>query len=79
MAKKRVITPVVGSRWFRENGGMAPFSLIPVSRALFVILLSEKRSRFSTPATVGCVRSLAGWVGPPSTISRELRRNAATS
>ena len=27
------------------------------------LLLSEKRSRFSTPATVGCVRSPAAWVG----------------
>ena len=25
------VAPVVGWRWFRENGGMAPFSLVPVS------------------------------------------------
>ncbi len=24
------VSPSVGSRWFRENGGMAPFSLVPV-------------------------------------------------
>ena len=54
------VSPVVGSRWFRENGGMAPFSFVPVS-GRYLSLLSERRSLFSTPVTVGCVRSPASW------------------
>ena len=47
-------------------------------RGAVYLLWSEKRSRFSTPASVGCVRSPASLGRCASTISRELRRNAAT-
>ena len=55
------VSPAVGSRWFRENGGMAPFSFVPVWG--IYLLGARRRSRFSTPASVGCVRSPAAWVG----------------
>ncbi len=40
-----------------------PHFLLSRFRDAICLLLSEKRSRFSTPATVGCVRSPASWVG----------------
>ena len=44
---------------------MAGWHLFLLSRfrGAICLLLTEKRSRFSTPATVGCVRSPAGWAG----------------
>ena len=39
---------------------------------------SARRSRCCGLVAAGCARSRAGWVASPSTISRELRRNAAT-
>ena len=61
------VSPVVGSRWFRENGGMAPFSF--VEREEIAVLHARQCG----------VREIARHLGrSPSTISRELRRNAAT-
>ena len=37
--------------------------LLSLFRGVICLLLSEKRSRFFTPASVGCVRSPATWVG----------------
>lgn len=67
----------VGARWFRHAGGMPPISLVePTGRYLSfeereeIALLRAKR--------VG-VREIARTIGrDPGTISRELRRNAAT-
>ena len=58
---------------------MAGWSLFLLSlfRGVICLLLSEKRLLFSTPASVGS--EIARQLGrSPSTISRELRRNAAT-
>jgi hypothetical protein len=70
------VSPAVGSRWFREGGGMPP-SAAPRCRGVSCRSPSEKRPPSSAPKTSECARPPGGWDGP-STSSRELRRNAAT-
>lgn len=71
------ISAPVGTKWFRENGGMPPRCLIPLSGRYLSFVEREEiaighSQRFS-------VREIARRCGrAPSTISRELRRNAAT-
>src|SRR3546814_2709755 len=71
------VAPVVGSRWFRQSGGMSPYSWpAPSGRYLS---LAEREEIAILKATGSGVRSIARALGRnPSTISRELRRNAAT-
>ncbi len=71
------VSPSVGSRWFRENGGMPPFPLVPVSGRYLSFL---EREEIAVLHARQCgVREIARRLGrSPSTISRELRRNAAT-
>jgi transposase-like protein len=66
-----------GSRWFRERGGMPTFLRIPVSGRY---LSFEEREEIAVLKAQGAgVRQIARRLGrDPSTISRELRRNAAT-
>jgi IS30 family transposase len=66
-----------GSRWFRERGGMPTFLLVPVTGRY---LSFEEREEIALLKAQGAgVREIARLVGrAPSTISRELRRNAAT-
>jgi transposase-like protein len=66
-----------GSRWFRERGGMPTFMLAPVAGRY---LSFEEREEIAVcRAQGGGVREIARRLGrSPSTISRELRRNAAT-
>jgi IS30 family transposase len=66
-----------GSRWFRERGGMPTFMLAPFSGRY---LCFEEREEIALLRAQGVgVREIARRVGrSPSTISRELRRNAAT-
>ena len=71
------VSPAVGSRWFRDNGGMVPFSFVPVwGRYLSFV----EREEIAVLHARDCgVREIARRLGrSPSTISRELRRNAAT-
>ena len=71
------VSPAVGSRWFRENGGMAPFSFVPVSGRY--LSFGEREEIAVLHARQCGVREIARRLGrSPSTISRELRRNAAT-
>ena len=67
----------VGSRWFRERDGMPSISLEqPSGRYLS---FNEREEVALLNAQGHGVRGIARRVGPaPSTISRELRRNAAT-
>ena len=67
----------VGTRWFRHAGGMAPISLAePSGRYLS---FCEREEIALLRAQDHGVREIARRVGrDPSTISRELRRNAAT-
>ncbi len=71
-----VSTPV-GSRWFRHAGGMSPITLTALTGRY---LSFAEREEIALLNAQNCgVREIARRVGrDPSTISRELRRNAAT-
>ena len=70
------VSPVVGTRWFRENGGMPQISLTVSGRYLS---LAEREDIALMRAQEVGVREIARRLGrSASTISRELRRNAAT-
>ena len=71
------VSAVVGTRWFRESGGMAPFTLGPLSGRYLSFVEREEIALLR--ARGSGVREIARQLGrSPSTISRELRRNAAT-
>lgn len=71
------ISPAVGSRWFREAGGMPPLDLAPVS-GRYLSFAEREEIAILHAQHVG-VRDIARRLGrSPSTISRELRRNAST-
>lgn len=71
------VSSPVGSRWFREAGGMRPISLAPLSSRY--LSFAEREEIAILRARGAGVREIARQVGrSPSTISRELRRNAAT-
>ncbi len=71
------VSPAVGTRWFGQSGGMAPFVFVPVSGRYLSFV---EREEIALLHARGCgVREIARRLGrSPSTISRELRRNAAT-
>ena len=71
------VSVAVGVRWFREGGGMPSVSLAPLSGRYLSL---DEREDIAILRARGCgVREIARSVGrSPSTISRELRRNAAT-
>ena len=71
------VSPVLGTRWFRESGGMPLISLDPPSGRY---LSFEEREEIAVLRAQECgVREVARRLGrSPSTVSRELRRNAAT-
>ena len=72
------VAQAVGQRWFRNAGGMAPFDLTfkPTGRYLS---FAEREEIALLKAQSKGVREIARAVGrDPGTISRELRRNAAT-
>lgn len=71
------VSPAVGTRWFRESGGMPSISLAPLSGRY--LSFAEREEIAILHARKQGVRAIAQRVGrSPSTISRELRRNAAT-
>jgi IS30 family transposase len=71
------VSPVVGTRWFREAGGMTPIDLAALS-GRYLSLEEREEIALLRAQRVG-VREIARRVGrDPSTISRELRRNAST-
>lgn len=75
------VSQPVGSRWFREAGGMPPSIFAPSAKALSGRYLSfSEREEIALLRAQGCqVREVARQLGrAASTISRELRRNAAT-
>ncbi len=71
------VSAPVGVRWFREGGGMPTVTLAaPSGRYLS---FAEREEIAMLRACGGGVREIARQLGrSPSTISRELRRNAAT-
>ena len=71
------ISPPVGGRWFRENGGMTPMKLAALSGRY--LSLAEREEIAILRVQHWGIRDIAQEIGrSPSTISRELRRNAAT-
>jgi IS30 family transposase len=75
------VSQAVGARWFREAGGMPPKTLAPSSKPPSGRYLSfAEREEIALLRAQGCgVRETARRLGrDASTISRELRRNAAT-
>jgi IS30 family transposase len=75
------VSPAVGARWFREAGGMPPATLAPSSKPPSGRYLSfADREEIALWRAQGHgVREIARRLGrAASTLSRELRRNAAT-
>ena len=71
------VSQPVGSRWFRQAGGMPPICLAPVSERY--LSFAEREEIAILHAQHLGVREIARRLGrSPSTISRELRRNAST-
>jgi IS30 family transposase len=71
------VASAVGTRWFREAGGMPPISLAPLSGRY--LSLAEREELAILKAGGAGVRQIARQLGrSASTVSRELRRNAAT-
>ena len=71
------VSQAVGTRWFRHGGGMPPMDLNePTGRYLSFV---EREEIALLRAMNYGVRAIAREIGrDPSTVSRELRRNAAT-
>ena len=71
------VSQAVGSRWFRDGGGMPPISLAPLSGRY--LSFSEREEIAILHAQRAGVREIARRLNrSASTISRELRRNAST-
>ena len=71
------VSPAVGVRWFREGGGMPSVTQAPVSDRY--LSFAEREEIAILRAQGSGVREIARQLGrSPSTISRALRRNAAT-
>src|SRR5688500_8013788 len=71
------VASAVGTRWLREAGGMPSLTLAPVSGRY--LSFAEREEIAILHAQDLGVRAIARRVGrAPSTISRELRRNAST-
>ena len=71
------VSPAVGARWFRDSGGMPSISLAPLSGRY--LSFAEREEIAILRARAHGVREIARRLRrSPSTISRELRRNAAT-
>jgi IS30 family transposase len=71
------VAQAVGGRWFRHGGGMTPFEHASLSGRY---LSFQEREEIALHRAQGLgVRAIARKIGrSPSTVSRELRRNAAT-
>src|SRR5690554_6430018 len=71
------VSPAVGARWFRQAGGMPLISLAPLS-GRYLSFAEREEIALLRAQGVG-VREIARRLErSPSTISRELKRNAAT-
>jgi IS30 family transposase len=71
------VSPVVGTRWFREAGGMPPVARAPLPGRF--LSFAEREEIAILHARECGVREIARRTArSPPTISRELRRNAAT-
>jgi IS30 family transposase len=75
------VSPAVGARWFREAGGMPPRTLAPSAKppSERYLVFAEREEIALCRAQGQGIREIARRLGrAASTISREVRRNAAT-
>src|SRR3954452_1540009 len=75
------VSPAVGARWFRRAGGMPPSHLAPVAKPLsgrYLSFAEREEIAIWRAQRHGVRESARRLKRAPSTISRELRRNAAT-
>jgi IS30 family transposase len=71
------VSSAAGTRWFRQRGGMSPFG--PAGLTGRYLSFAEREEIALLNAQGTGVRQIAREIGrAPSTVSRELRRNAAT-
>jgi IS30 family transposase len=71
------VSQAAGSRWFKQGGGMPPMNLVPLCGRY--LSFAEREEIAISLAQGAGVRAIARQLDrSPSTISRELRRNAAT-
>lgn len=71
------VSPTVGTRWFRQAGGVGP-CLAPTVSGRCLSFAEREEIVLCRPQKVG-VREIARRLGrSPSTIFREIRRNAST-
>ena len=71
------VSAAVGGSWFRHGGGMPPMNLNAATGRY--LSFAEREEIALLRVRGGGVRSIARHIGrSPSTVSRELRRNAAT-
>lgn len=72
------MAPAVGARWFHNAGGMPPFDIKQQSSGRYLSFAEREEIALLKVQGSG-VRQIARALGrDPATISRELRRNAAT-
>src|SRR6266699_3249961 len=71
------VSQAVGSRWFRDGGGMPPISLAPLS-GRYLSFAEREEIAILHAQGVGVREIARGLSRSASTISRELRRNAST-
>jgi hypothetical protein len=71
------VSQAMGSRWFQHRGGMPLFTCNPIS-GRYLYFVEREEIALVLAQSVG-VREIARLIGrSPSTVSRELTRNAAT-
>lgn len=76
-AKEAGVSQAVGTRWLRQSGGIPPDCLAPVSGRY--LSFAEREEIAILRAQGVSIREIGRRIGrAPSTISRELRRNAST-
>jgi IS30 family transposase len=72
------VSQVVGSRWFRECGGVTPQAVFHVDSGRYLSFAEREQIALWRAQKMG-VRQIARELNrSPSTVSRELRRNAST-
>jgi transposase len=72
------VSPAVGGRWFREPGGMPPTSIMAPHSGRYLSVAEREEIAIRHACGLG-VREIARHLGrSASTVSREVRLNAAT-
>src|SRR5881628_1573661 len=70
------VSPAVGSRWFRDGGGMPPISLVSLS-GRYLSFAERKEIAILHAQRVGVLEIARPLTPSASTVSRALRRHAS--